>query len=541
MEHLEQRKKITIMIAIMAAMLFAALNQTIVGTALPRIIAELGGMEYFSWVFTIYMLASSITAILVGKLSDIYGRKPFILVGIGIFIVGSFLSGLSNTIIQLIIFRGIQGFGGGMIMSTAFTAVGDLFSPRERGRWQGIMSAVFGLASVFGPTLGGWIVDNSDWHWVFWVFLPFGIIAFILIWMMFPAVERQAKEPVDYFGSLFLTLTIIPLLLAFSWGGTEYDWDSAQILGLFLATILSLIVFIIIERKVKSPVLPLDLFKNNIFTVSNVIGFILGAGMFGAIMYMPFFIQGVIGTSATASGLVMMPMTLSMVIASAIGGQFITKTGKYKAFALVGLLVMASGMVSMSFMDTSTTNTIAVMNMIIVGVGLGIAFPIFTLTVQNAVEQKFLGVATASSQLFRQIGGTVGVAIMGTIMSTRMQDKMESLAKESGVDMGSMTNTDPALAGGLKELQNPQVLMDPDKLDQIQASLPEQMQTLFTQLVDILREALSYSLSGVFLVGAIVIGTGFLLTFFLKEIPLRQSNNASSEKAETKVKPVKSH
>ena len=541
MEHLEQRKKITIMIAIMAAMLFAALNQTIVGTALPRIIAELGGMEYFSWVFTIYMLASSITAILVGKLSDIYGRKPFILVGIGIFIVGSFLSGLSNTIIQLIIFRGIQGFGGGMIMSTAFTAVGDLFSPRERGRWQGIMSAVFGLASVFGPTLGGWIVDNSDWHWVFWVFLPFGIIAFILIWMMFPAVERQAKEPVDYFGSLFLTLTIIPLLLAFSWGGTEYDWDSAQILGLFLATILSLIVFIIIERKVKSPVLPLDLFKNNIFTVSNVIGFILGAGMFGAIMYMPFFIQGVIGTSATASGLVMMPMTLSMVIASAIGGQFITKTGKYKAFALVGLLVMASGMVSMSFMDTSTTNTIAVMNMIIVGVGLGIAFPIFTLTVQNAVEQKFLGVATASSQLFRQIGGTVGVAIMGTIMSTRMQDKMESLAKESGVDMGSMTNTDPALAGGLKELQNPQVLMDPDKLDQIQASLPEQMQTLFTQLVDILREALSYSLSGVFLVGGIVIGTGFVLTFLLKEIPLRQSNNASSEKAETKVKPVKSH
>ncbi|MGS2777800.1 MDR family MFS transporter [Robertmurraya sp. GLU-23] len=541
MEHLEQRKKITIMIAIMAAMLFAALNQTIVGTALPRIIAELGGMEYFSWVFTIYMLASSITAILVGKLSDIYGRKPFILVGIGIFIVGSFLSGLSNTIIQLIIFRGIQGFGGGMIMSTAFTAVGDLFSPRERGRWQGIMSAVFGLASVFGPTLGGWIVDNADWHWVFWVFLPFGIIAFILIWMMFPAVERQAKEPVDYFGSLFLTLTIIPLLLAFSWGGTEYEWNSAQILGLFSATILSLIVFIIIERKVKSPVLPLDLFKNNIFTVSNVIGFILGAGMFGAIMYMPFFIQGVIGTSATASGLVMMPMTLSMVIASAIGGQFITKTGKYKVFALVGLLVMASGMVSMSFMDTSTTNTIAVMNMIIVGVGLGIAFPIFTLTVQNAVEQKFLGVATASSQLFRQIGGTVGVAIMGTIMSTRMQDKMESLAKESGVDMGSMTNTDPALAGSLKELQNPQVLMDPDKLDQIQASLPEQMQTLFTQLVDMLREALSYSLSGVFLVGAIVIGTGFLLTFFLKEIPLRQSNNASSEKAETKVKTVKSH
>jgi EmrB/QacA subfamily drug resistance transporter len=529
LEHLEQRKKITIMIAIMAAMLFAALNQTIVGTALPRIIAELGGLEYFSWVFTIYMLAASITAILVGKLSDIYGRKPFILVGIGIFILGSFLSGLSNTIIQLILYRGIQGLGGGIIMSTAFTAVGDLFSPRERGRWQGLMSAVFGLASVFGPTLGGWIVDNADWHWVFWVFLPVGIIAFILIWLMFPSVERKEKEPVDYFGSLFLTLTIIPLLLAFSWGGTKYQWDSAQILGLFASGILSLIIFIMIERKVKSPVLPLHLFKNSIFTVSNIIGFTLGAGMFGAIMYMPFFVQGVIGTSATASGLVMMPMTLSMVIASAIGGQLITKTGKYKIFAIVGLLVMMAGMISMSFMNTDTTNTIAVMNMIIVGVGLGIAFPVFTLTVQNAVEQKLLGVATASSQLFRQIGGTVGVAVMGTIMSARMKDKMAILAKESGVNMA---NVDPALAENFKELQNPQVLMDPDKLAQIQAALPEQMQSVFTQVVDMLREALSYSLSGVFIIGSIVVGTAFLLTFFLKEIPLRQSNQESIEKKE---------
>jgi EmrB/QacA subfamily drug resistance transporter len=527
LEHLEQKKKITIMIAIMAAMLFAALNQTIVGTALPRIIAELGGLEYFSWVFTIYMLAASITAILVGKLSDIYGRKPFILVGIGIFILGSFLTGLSNTIIQLIIFRGIQGFGGGMIMSTAFTAVGDLFSPRERGRWQGLMSAVFGLASVFGPTLGGWIVDNADWHWVFWVFLPVGVIAFFLISVMFPSVERKEKEPVDYFGSLFLTFTIIPLLLAFSWGGTKYQWDSAQILGLFAAGGISLLIFILIERKVKSPVLPLYLFKNSIFTVSNIVGFTLGAGMFGAVMYMPFFVQGVIGTSATASGLVMMPMTLSMVVASAIGGQLITKTGKYKIFALVGLLVMASGMISMSFMNIDTNNAMAVINMIIVGVGLGIAFPVFTLTVQNAVEQKLLGVATASSQLFRQIGGTVGVAVMGTIMSARMKDKMISLAKESGINTA---NVDPTLAAKFKELQNPQVLMDPDKLDQIHASLPEQMQGVFTQLVDMLREALSYSLSGVFIIGSLVIGTAFLLTFFLKEIPLRQSNHESIEK-----------
>ncbi|WP_078544094.1 MDR family MFS transporter [Litchfieldia alkalitelluris] len=532
MEHLEQKKKVVIMIAIMAAMLFAALNQTIVGTALPRIIAELGGMEYFSWVFTIYMLASSITAILVGKLSDIYGRKPFILIGIGIFIVGSFLAGLAESIGQLIAFRAIQGLGGGMIMSTAFTAVGDLFAPRERGRWQGIMSGVFGLASVFGPTLGGWIVDNTDWHWIFWVFLPVGVIAFLMIMFMFPATVRKETEPVDYFGSLFLTLTIIPMLLAFSWGGTQYPWASFQIISLLIATVIALTIFIMIEKRVKSPVLPLPLFKNSIFTISNMVGFLQGAGMFGAIMYMPFFVQGVIGTSATASGLVMMPMTLSMVIASTIGGSLITKTGKYKKMALLGLTIMAAGMTSMTFMGTHSTNFIAVIHMIIVGIGLGISFPVFTLTIQNAVEQKLLGVATASSQLFRQIGGTVGVAIMGTIMATRMQTKMEDLSAESGLNLESVSDLDPSVAASIEKMQNPQVLMDPNQLAEIKASLPDQMNGVFDQLVSMLREALSYSLTGVFLIGGIIVGSAILLTLFLQEIPLRQSNEDPEQETE---------
>jgi EmrB/QacA subfamily drug resistance transporter len=528
MEHLEKKQKITIMIAIMAAMLFAALNQTIVGTALPRIIADLGGMEYFNWVFTIYMLASSVTAILVGKLSDIYGRKLFILVGIGIFIVGSFLSGLSSTIIQLIIYRGIQGFGGGMIMSTAFTAVGDLFAARERGRWQGLMSGVFGLASVFGPTLGGYIVDYYDWSWVFWVFLPVGFIAFFLILKMFPSVDQQEREPVDYFGSVFLTITIVPMLLAFSWAGTKYEWTSFEILGLFTASIGALAIFIWIERKAKSPILPLSLFKNSVFTISNLVGFLMGAGMFGAIMYMPFFIQGVIGTSATVSGFVMMPMMLSMVVASAIGGQLITKTGKYKLMALVGLLVMAAGIYLMSRMDTGTTNTTAIINMIIVGLGLGVGFPIFTLTVQNAVEQKLLGVATASSQLFRQLGGTVGVSVMGTVMSYRMTEEMERLS--TGEGLGQPADMNPALAEKLAALKNPQVLMDPEKLAQIQASLSPQMQGMFENIIDMLREALSYSLSGVFLSGALVVLAAFLFTFFLKEIPLRTSSKMGPER-----------
>ncbi|MBN6189398.1 MFS transporter [Aneurinibacillus sp. BA2021] len=517
MEHLEHKQKITIMIAIIAAMLFAALNQTIVGTALPRIIAELGGMEYYSWIFTIYMLASSVTAILAGKLSDIYGRKPFILLGLGVFIIASLLCGLANTIIQLILYRGLQGLGGGLIMSTAFTAIGDLFAPRERGRWQGVMSGVFGLASVFGPTLGGYIVDNADWHWIFWIFLPFGVVAFALIFYMFPSVPRREGESVDYFGSVFLTMTLIPLLLAFSWAGSRFAWGSGEILGLFALSLAALLVFLLIERKVKSPVLPLFLFQNSIFTLSNIIGFMLGVGMFGAIMYMPIFVQGVIGTSATISGFVMMPMSLSMVLASAVCGQRITKTGKYKTMALLGLLVMITGLFLLSRMGPGATNAIAVAYMIVVGLGLGTAFPIFTLTVQNAVEQRLLGVATASTQLFRQLGGTVGVSIMGTVMSQRMAGHLQETA-------GAATGQhDPAMAERLAALQNPQVLMDPAKLEAVQAGIPAAIQPLFDQIVATLREALAYSLHGVFLAAAAAVGIGFVLTFFIEEIPLRSA------------------
>jgi EmrB/QacA subfamily drug resistance transporter len=534
MEHLEHRKKVLIMIAIMSAMLFAALNQTIVGTALPKIISEIGGMDYYSWVFTIFMLTSSVTAILVGKLSDMYGRKPFILLGIGVFMVGSFLNGLSASIIQLIIFRGIQGFGAGMIMSTAFTAVGDLFSPRERGKWQGLMSSVFGLASVFGPTLGGWIVDNADWHWVFWVFLPVGFIAFGMIYKMFPSQEPNRGLKVDYLGSIMLTLTIIPLLLAFTWGGNDYEWVSLQIIGLLTTSVVALILFIITEKRASNPVLPLQLFKNKIFTLSNIIGFILGAGMFGAIMYMPFFIQGVMGTSATKSGLVMMPMTLSMVFASTIGGQIITKTGKYKFLALIGLFVMSTGMILLSFMDTDTTNARALLNIIIVGTGLGLSFPVFTLTVQNAVQHKFLGVATAATQLFRQIGGTIGVAIMGTVMNSSMTSKMTE--KMSSVKDSPLL-TDPETAGVMKQLQDPQNIMNGGKLKELQSTLPQEFQGIYASILEGVRESLSYALTNVFFIGAMILLVGFVLTFFMKEIPLRMSNkDVTEEEKETKLK-----
>lgn len=532
MEHLSHKEKITIMIAIIAAMFFAAVNQTIVGNALPKIISDLGGLDYYSWVFTIYMLTSAITTILVGKLSDIYGRKPFIIIGILIFSVGAFLAGTSMDIVQLIIYRGIQGFGAGMIMSTAFTAVGDLFAPRERGKWQGAMSAVFGISSVFGPTLGGYIVDNLEWKWVFWVFLPLGIVALVLIWKLFPSTVKKAGEKVDYLGSVFLSAAITTALLAFSWAGTKYDWDSAQILSLFGATALSLIIFIFVEKKAVSPILPLDLFKNSIFTISNIIGFVIGVSMFGGVMYVPYFIQGVLGYSATHSSFLTMSMTLGLVFASALGGQIISKTGKYKLQAIIGLCISAAGLYLLSTMSVETSQYLLVFYLTLVGFGIGIGMTVFTLTVQNAVDQKLLGVATASSQLFRSVGGTVGVAIMGTLLNSRMKDKMASMSQTGDTNQMAASTE---LAGKMESLQNPQLLLDHEKLDGLKNTLPKEAIPFFENVILKLQDSLSYALSGVFIFVTITMALAILLTFFIKEIPLRSAKDQPAVNKEKQI------
>ncbi|GIO30681.1 MULTISPECIES: MDR family MFS transporter [Paenibacillus] len=519
MEDLSQKRKVTIMIAIIAAMFFSAINQTIVSTAMPRIIAILGGMDYYTWVITIYMLTSTIATVLVGKLSDIYGRKPFILAGIVFFVIGAFLSGFSKDIFQLITFRGIQGIGAGIIMASAFTAVGDLFSPRERGKWTGIMMAVFGFSSVLGPTLGGWLVDHLAWKWLFWIFLPLGLVAFVMIVMLFPKVPRKKSEKIDYFGSLFLTLTIVPLLLGFSWAGTKYDWGSWQILSLFGAAAVFLVIFVLVERVVKSPVLPLSLFRNDIVTISNVIGFIMNAGMMGALIYLPFFVQGVEGISPTYSGYVTMPMSISMVIVSTVIGRMITKTGKYKRFALTGIPIMIVGMLIMAVMNSVW---LAVVAMIVFGLGLGIGMPVFSLTVQNAVRPDQLGVATASSQLFRNLGGTIGIAVMGTIMTTSLTAHVkDEMAAGHGVNMQQIK---PEVAQKLAAFQNPEMLLDQPKLHQLQETLPKEVQPLLTQMIDMLKHALSASLTTVFLSGAAFVAVALILLFFLREIPLRTSN-----------------
>lgn len=527
------RKKITIMMAVASVLLFAALNMTIVGTALPKILNKIGGLDYFDWVFTIYMLTSSITAILVGKLSDIFGRKIFILAGILIFGIGSLLSGFSENIFQLIIFRGIQGFGGGMCMSISFATVGDLFSPRERGKWQGLLGATFGLAALIGPTLGGILVDNYNWSWVFWVFLPFGVVAFICILLLYPNAERREKESIDYFGSLVLTLSIVALLLGFSWANTEYAWGSIQIIGLFSIFAISLALFIWIEMKVKSPVMPLHLFRNSVFTLSNVIAFLLGIGMFSVIMYTPFFVQGVLGRSATVSGLVELALTIGLVISSSVSGILISKTGKYKMIAIIGLVTMTVGLFLMSQLSADSTLVHVIINLFVTGVGLGITFPVFNLTVQNAVKHKYLGVATATSQLSRELGGTVGVAVMGSIMGTLMANKLKG-AELPILEMPANIDVEGIKAEDMPDLQSPdpQLLTNPETLEAIHKVMPEQVQILFDNLIAILREALSYSLNGVFLFSVVVTLLAVIATGFMKEIPLRTSNNDEDDEVD---------
>ncbi|MEK4972522.1 MDR family MFS transporter [Niallia sp. FSL R7-0648] len=525
MEHLTQKKKLSIMIAIMAAMFFAAINQTIVSTAMPKIISILDGMDYYTWTINIYMLTSTIATVLVGKLSDMYGRKPFLLIGILLFMVGAFLTGTSNDVFQFIAYRGIQGIGAGIIQSSAFTAVGDLFPPRERGKWMGLLTAVFGFSSVLGPLLGGYLVDHLDWHWLFWIFLPIGIIAFGMIMALFPKVEGNGKQSIDYIGSLFMTVAIVPLLLAFSWAGTEYAWGSVQILGLIAASIVFAIVFVLVEKKAKNPILPLHLFKNNIVTVSNIIGFIMNFGMMGAMIYLSFFVQGVLGISPTYAGYVTMPMSIVMVISSTIIGQLISKTGKYKRFALIGVPTMIAGMAIMIFMNSVP---MAILSIIVFGLGLGIGMPVFSIATQNAVSHKELGVVTASTQLFRNLGGTIGIAVMGTVMANNLKTNLQDTMQNSPV-VKDLATLDPKVTEQMVGFANPQALMNKPLLEQTEANLPADVQPIFAQMIQGIRDALGDTLSTVFLTGTIVLVVAFLLVFFLKEIPLRTSNQAAPE------------
>jgi len=523
LSELPRRQVYLTLAGLLLAMLLSALDQTVVGTAMPRVIAELRGFNHYAWVFTAYMVTSTTMVPIFGKLSDIYGRKWFYLGGVALFLVASWLCGLSQTMTQLILFRGLQGVGAGVMQAIAFTVVGDLFPPAERGKIQGVFSAVFGLASIVGPTLGGWITDNLNWRWVFYVNVPIGVLALGTLFLFFPNIRPHGHErSIDYWGVLALIFGVVPMLIAFSWAGTEYPWGSSRIIGLLAFSAVMILGFIWLETRAQEPVIPLSLFRNRTFTVSVISTFITSAGMFGAIMYIPLFVQGVIGTSATSSGTILMPMMFALIFSSIVSGQIISRTGKYKVITIVGLLVMTGGLYLLSRMDASATNALVVRNMVITGLGLGVTMPVFTMAVQNALPYKMLGVGTSSLQFFRAIGGTIGVAIYGSLLNNRFQDALQTNLPRQ------LTQIVPA--DRLKALDNPQVLVSPEARQAMQrafAQLGPQGEAILRQLMESIKVSLSSAITGIFLVAAVAVLVSTAVTLFLPELPLRRSHQAA--------------
>lgn len=414
-----KQAKIIVTIALMLGMFLAALDTTIVGTAMPSIVGKLGGITLYSWVFSAYLLTSTTTVPIYGKLADLYGRKPLFLIGTAIFLFGSIASGAAQTMEQLIIFRAIQGLGAGAVLPIVLTIIGDIFALEERAKIQGLFSGVWGISSVVGPALGGIIVDHFSWRWVFYVNVPFGLVsAFLLIIALKENVERK-KHHLDYLGTVTLTGSIVALLFALLQGGTTWAWNSVPSIALFAAAIALLAIFLYAEKRAAEPILPLTLFNNRIISISSIGGVILGVIMFGITSYVPLFVQGVRGGTATSAGITLGPMLLAWPIAATISGQAVIRYG-YRLTALVGALLATVGVIMVILFNVQTTYIYIVISMIFIGAGLGFSSSAYTLSVQNAVPWNLRGVATATTQFFRTIGGTIGVALMGTVLNAQM-------------------------------------------------------------------------------------------------------------------------
>jgi EmrB/QacA subfamily drug resistance transporter len=522
LRSLPRRELVMTFAGVMLAMLLSSLDQTVVGTAMPRIIADLGGFSHYTWVTTAYIIASAVTIPITGRLTDMYGRKFFYIAGLIIFLIASFACGLSYTMTQIVVFRGIQGIGAGIMMANAFTVIGDLFPPAERGKYQGFVTGVFGLSSIIGPALGGFITDTLSWHWVFFINIPFGIAIILIFLFFFPHFRPSTrKHKIDFAGVATMIMAVVPAMLALTWGGVEYPWGSAQIMGMFAFSALMLVSFILIERGNKEPIIPLGLFNNRVVTVSALVIFLTGFGMFGAIIFTPLFFQGVLGATATASGSFLTPMMLGIVGGSLISGQLLSRTGgHYRLQGVVGISVMALGMGLLSGMNTETSYATAVVNISATGFGLGITMPLYTIAIQNAVPYNLLGVATSSSAFFRSIGGSVGLAVMGSVMNNRFASGM------AGGLPATMKAMMPAQA--LTALSSsPQALVSPEAQRQLKAileGLGPQGVALYKQLLQVLKQSLGSALSKVFFVGLLVLIVAFIVNLFIREIPLRKQH-----------------
>ena len=519
---LTRRQLFITMVGVMLAMFLSALDQTVVSTAMPRIIADLGGFDRYTWVTTAYLVASTSVLPIVGRLTDIYGRKWFFVTAIGIFLVGSVLAGLSQTMTQLIFFRAIQGLGGGSVMAIAFVSVGDLFPPAERGKSQGYLAAVFALSSILGPTLGGLITDQLSWHWIFYINLPLGVPVIFLFIFFFPQIRRTyAKPKLDYIGVVTLILAVVPMMLALSWGGVQYSWASVEVVGLLAFSGAMGILFLIVESRAEEPIVPLSLFRNRVVACSLVTIFLTGFAMFGGIIFVPLYSQGVLGNSATSSGSIMTPMMLGMVVGAMLSGQALSRLGgHYRIQGLIGLGVLAVGLFLVSRMTADTGYSTSVFNLIVMGFGLGTTFPTYTIAVQNAVPYRFMGVATSSAQFFRSIGGLLGLSILGSVLTNRFASRLsESVPQEVGQVLPQERLS--VLA------RNPQELVSLEaqvRLQEIFNEAGPQGAALLEQLMEALRASLSFAIGDVFSIAMVAILIAWVATLFLKEVPLRGRN-----------------
>ena len=504
---LPHNRKMWILAGVLLAMLLSALDATIVGPAMPKIVQELGGMAMLSWVFTIYSLTSTIAIPIVGKLSDLYGRKWFYLIGIAIFMVGSALSGAAgeawlnslftavsgspNAMLQLIIFRGIQGVGGGMMMANAMAIIGDMFEPRERARYQGLTGAVFGFASVFGPLLGGWLTDSLSWRWIFYVNVIPGLFALGVLATVMPTSERGAQHRVDWWGALALASGVVPLLLALNWGGSQYAWTSSTILGLFATAFVVLALFVFRELRASEPILDMRLFKDRSFSASMTVLFLSGVGMFGSIMFLPTFMQIVQGKSASNSGALLTPMMIALIGASMITGQIIARTGRYKWLGVGGLIVATGGMFALTQLRVDSGSLAVVVPMVLIGLGIGVTMPLFTISLQTQFRDR-IGEVTGALQFFRSIGGTVGVALLGGVMNATMRADLASKVGERGVPAlkllwANSPQPGPFSLAGMKVL-----------LTQFADKLPKGAESILTDFVNGLHVIVNGSIPGSF-------------------------------------------